>query len=82
MLDFGLLLRGRERNEQNVYCTLFLNSRGQSLGGRADIKKCMNFKNFNTNTQFRLYISILENILPLHTKFEVNWPISSGYTGI
>ena len=48
--------------------------RWKTIPGRAHIKKCMNFKNFNTNTQFWLYISILENILPLYTKFEVNWP--------
>ena len=39
----------------------------------------MNFKSFNINTQFGLYISILEDILPLYTKFEVNWFISLEY---
>ena len=33
-------------------CPLQSYVKEKSLGGRAHIKKCMNFKNFNTNTQF------------------------------
>ena len=33
-------------------CPLQSYVKEKSLGGRAHTKKCMNFKNFNTNTQF------------------------------